>query len=88
MLGVADVEEGVGGGESQEGGRGRAWSRTSASSSWRCGASWTCSPPTRTNEAKDNVRFLDNLRSVIEPLYSHSPRSAVCDLMQSLMSSA
>ena len=38
------------------------------------------------NEAKDNVRFLDNLRSVIEPLYSHSP-AAICDLMQSLMSS-
>ena len=38
------------------------------------------------NEARDNVRFLDNLRSVIEPLYSHSP-SAICDLMASLMSS-
>ena len=38
------------------------------------------------NEAKDNVRFLDNLRQVIEPLYTGEPRS-IADSMQSLMSS-
>ena len=38
------------------------------------------------NEAKDNVRFLDNLRQVIDPLYSGQPRS-ISDGMGSLMSS-
>ena len=38
------------------------------------------------NEAKDNVRFLDNLRTVIEPLYSGEPRT-IADSMASLMSS-
>jgi len=38
------------------------------------------------NEAKDNVRFLDNLRKVIEPLYTESP-SAIADTMPALMNS-
>lgn len=38
------------------------------------------------NEAKDNVRFLDNLRKVIEPLYTDSPTS-IADTMPALMNS-
>lgn len=38
------------------------------------------------NEAKDNVRFLDNLRKVIEPLYTDSP-SSIADTMPALMNS-
>jgi dynein heavy chain len=38
------------------------------------------------NEAKDNVRFLENLRKVIEPLYEETP-SAIADTMPALMNS-
>lgn len=38
------------------------------------------------NEAKDNVRFLDNLRKVLEPLSSEKP-SVIIDSMPSLMNS-
>jgi len=38
------------------------------------------------NEAKDNVRFLENLRKVIEPLYTESPL-AIAETMPSLMNS-
>jgi len=38
------------------------------------------------NEAKDNVRYLENLRRVIEPLYIEAP-AAICDTMPSLMNS-
>jgi dynein heavy chain len=38
------------------------------------------------NEAKDNVRFLDNLRKVIEPLYTDTPAS-IADTMPALMNS-
>ena len=38
------------------------------------------------NEAKDNVRFLENLRRVIEPLYVDSPHQ-ICETMPSVMNS-
>jgi dynein heavy chain len=38
------------------------------------------------NESKDNVRFLENLRKVIEPLYTESPK-VIADAMPSLMNS-
>lgn len=38
------------------------------------------------NEAKDNVRFLDNLQNVIEPLYTESP-SSIIDSIPALMNS-
>ncbi len=38
------------------------------------------------NESKDNVRFLDNLQNVIEPLYNESPQ-AMKDAIPALMNS-
>lgn len=38
------------------------------------------------NEAKDNVRFLDNLQKVIEPLYTESP-AAIADSIPAIMNS-
>jgi hypothetical protein len=38
------------------------------------------------NEAKDNVRFLENLRKVIEPLYTEAP-IVIAETMPALMNS-